>query len=336
MSSIKDIARISGTSLATVSRVLNDSGYVGKATRERVELAVTELGYEPNAGARQMRSGKTRLIGILLPTLDVSFFGILAHTLEQCLFDHGYHGLICSTSENEKHEARYISTLLAQNVDGIIAASAFTETRHFARVVQEDIPIIAIDRSLGDMTEHSIAVDHREGGRMMAQHLVDLGHRRIAVVGAPGHSSPIGLRVAGVCDVLEKLDLEPAAIKLTETHSFSACYALAHEVLSQENPPTAIIGTTDIAAIGSIHAGHDLGFHLPGNLSVIGFDDLPESAYVLPRLTNVAQPVRELGKAAVEQLLHLIEPDKFPEPPGRDLGLELKVRESTAAPDRSF
>lgn len=332
MSSIRDIARISGTSLGTVSRVVNNSGYVKDSTRDRVEKAILELGYEPNAGARQMRSGSTKLIGILLPALDIPFFGILAHTLEQRFFEKGYHSLICNTSENETHEAKYISTLIAQNVDGIIAASAFSETEHFKRITQHNIPFVAIDRSLPGLTKNSVTVDHFEGGRIMAQHLLKLGHRQIAIVGAPEHSPPIGLRISGAREALTDRNLVPTEIALGDTHSFEACYDLAYSILVKPNPPTAIIGTTDTAAIASVHAAHDLGYKLPEDLSIIGFDNLPETAYVLPRLTTVEQPIRRLGKAAVEQLLYLIDPKKNAPPEELDLGLKLIERESTAPP----
>lgn len=332
MSNIRDIARISNTSLGTVSRVINKSGYVKDSTRERVEKAIQELGYEPNAGARQMRSGKTKLIGILLPALDVSFFGILAHTLEQRLFEKGYHSLICNTSENEEHEAKYISTLIAQNVEGIIAASVFDQTSNYSRIIQRNIPIIAIDRALPELPNNAVTVDHREGGRIMAKHLMDLGHTRIAVVGAPKHSTPIGLRVLGVNEIMAENGLVPTVIKLGDTHSFEACYDLAFDVLSAPNPPSAIIGTTDTAAIACIHAAFKLKFAVPQKLSVIGFDDLPETAFVIPQLTTVAQPIRELGRTAISQLLSLIEPKKPVSLKTYNLELKLIERDSTAPP----
>lgn len=336
MSSIKDIVRLSGTSLGTVSRVLNNSGYVGKETRERVEKAIRELGYEPNAGARQIRSGRSGLVGILLPSLDVPFFGILAQSIEQALFESGYHSLICNTAESEAHEARYVATLVGQKVDGVIVVSAVSEVAHLRRLAEKGIPIVAVDRALDGLTDDLVSVDHLEGGRMMARHLLSLGHTRIAVIGAPEHSAPIVQRIAGIKEELARAGLSVTDIRLGAEQNLDLCYDLAKEVLSGPEKPTAVIGTTDIAAIGAIHAAHDLGLEVPTELSVIGFDNLPAAAHVLPRLTTIAQPIAEAGHIAAELLLHKMNPKDFAAPDLSVLQLKLVDRHSTArAPQRA-
>lgn len=332
MASVKDVANLSGTSLGTVSRVLNGGASVSMNTRARVERAIAELGYEPNAGARQLRSGRSGLVGILLPSLEVPFFGILARALEQALFQSGYHSLICNTEENEANERRYVSTLIGQQVDGIIAAAVVT-TKNFSRFAEQDIPIVAVDRSPDGGNENLVSADHRAGGRLMAEHLLGLGHRKIAIVGAPTHSAPIGQRIEGIKAAMEEYGVFPVGTALGEEHTFDACYALAKDIL-QTTQPTAIIGTTDIAAIAAIHAGHELGLRLPEDLSAIGFDNLPQSAHVFPPLTTVEQPITLLGELAAQKLLNRIDPARFDKPDLRKLKLKVVERASTAPPHR--
>ncbi len=146
MATIRDIAKRTGASIATVSRVVNGSGYVSAATRARIEAAVIELQYRPNAGARMMRSGESRVVGVLVPALDVHFFGILAHTVEQALFAQGYQAMICSTAESPAHEASYVAAMLAQQVDGVILAAVQSDGAAVARLTAAGVPIVAVDR----------------------------------------------------------------------------------------------------------------------------------------------------------------------------------------------
>ena len=296
--SIKDIARRAGTSVSTVSRALNKSGYVSPDVRARVEEAVRDLNYTPSKDARMLRGGPSRVVGLMLPAVDVPFFGILAQAIEQALFQKDYQTLICCTSENLEHEARYVSMLLSQRVDGVIVASAFGDDAHFSAFAEADVPLVAIDRDLGRFADHVVTADHVAGGQLMVQHLTGLGHRRIAAIGAPAHSQSIQVRLQSIRNELAKDGLEPCAVALGEEHTFSAAYHMARSIIEKDAEVTAIIGMTDVAAIAAIHAVHDCGLSVPGDISVIGFDDLPEAAYVIPALTTVSQPIREIGEHA--------------------------------------
>lgn len=329
MTSIRDIALRAGASVATVSRVINASGYVSAETRARVQQAIADLAYTPNAGARRLRSGASRMVGVVLPALDVPFFGILAHVLERELFRRSYQALICCTDESADQEARYISTLLSQQIDGVIAASVLADVTQYRRLAGAGIPIVALDRDLPGLQAVCIKADHHAGGVMMAEHLLALGHQRIAVIGAPGHSAPVLARVQGVVDRMAQAGLRPVQVALGPSHDFDACKVLASQVL-EEMRPTAVIGTTDIAAIGAVHAAIGLGLTVPGDVSVIGFDDLPAARYVLPALTTIAQPLREIGALAVAQLCALMAGELFPE--SAVPALRLVVRDTTAAP----
>lgn len=331
--SIRTIAKVAGTSVSSVSRVLNNSGYVSLQVRRRVEAAIKDLNYTPSKGARMLRGEASRMIGLMLPSIDVPFFGILANTIERELFERGYHTLICSSAENEEHEARYVAMLSAQRVEGVIVASVHGGNTHLKPLADSGIPIIAIDRELEGISDDAVMADHGEGGRMMAEHLIGLGHVRIAVVGAPGHSQPIRLRMNGIRAVLREHALSAAVEAIGEDHSFAGTYALAQDVLRTHRDITAIIGTTDIAAIAAIHALRDSGRTVPGDCSVIGFDDLPEATYVLPRLTTVAQPISGVALEAIRRLeerLHDNNQDLDRRPASLTrMPVELVIREST-------
>ncbi|MGY5803498.1 LacI family DNA-binding transcriptional regulator [Rhizobium sp. LEGMi12c] len=319
--SIRHIAKLAGTSVSSVSRVLNNSGYASPELRERVEAAIRTLNYTPSKGARMLRGAPSRMIGLMLPSIDVPFFGILAHAIEQELFQRGYQTLICSTAENIDHEARYISMLLSQRVDGVIVASAFGSTEHFEALREAHIPIVAIDRELPGVADDAVMADHEEGGRTMARHLIELGHRKIGIVGAPAHSQPVQLRLRGIKEEMAEHGITPTAISMAEEHSFAAAYPLARQLVASRPEMTGIIGTTDISAIATIHAVQDHGFSVPRDYSVIGFDDLPEAAYVFPRLTTIAQPIRGVGEQAVRRLEALIDEQQA----DRDAGEEKTI-----------
>lgn len=330
MAGIRDIARLSGTSIASVSRVLNNSGYVSAAVRARVEQAVRETGYRPNAGARLMRTRESRMVALILPALDLHFFGILAHEVEQELAARGYTAMICSTGEDPEREESYASALLAQHVDGVLAASVTRQSDAFQRLRDAGIPIVAIDRAMPEVTRHEVMVDHHRGQQLATEHLLSLGHRDFAIIGAPAHSWPIQERLAGASAALEAAGISPLCVAIGEDHTFEACRDLMADLLGQGYRPTAVIGTTDIAAIGAIHALSLHGMQVPTNVSVTGFDDLPAARYVIPQLTTVGQPIRAIGRQAVARLLSILAAEPPAPTPKEALELHLVLRGTTA------
>lgn len=326
MTGIRDIAERAGASIATVSRVVNGSGYVSPGMRARIEAVIAELQFRPNAGAASMRRGKSRMVGVLLPALDVKFFGILAHVIEQALFARGYHAFICCSSESPEREAEYVAAMLAQRVGGVIIASVASDAAAASRLTAAGVPIVAVDRAIpGAVT---VKADHYAGGALMADHLLALGHRRIAVVGAPEHSTPVRERLNGVTDALAAAGLAPVAVRLGPAHGFEACRHLTLALLDEAHALDALIGLTDLAALGAIHALHDRGIAVPGGVSVIGFDDMPMARYIIPQLTTVAQPIRDIAELAVEQIVRLMTGE--PLSPAQPPALSIVVRGTTA------
>ncbi|MEP1539264.1 MAG: LacI family DNA-binding transcriptional regulator [Paracoccaceae bacterium] len=330
MATIKDIAQRSGAGISTVSRVLNNSGYVSSATRARVEQAIADLGYRPNAGARMMRNGRSNLIGILVPSIKVDFFARLAHRLEQALFAQGYQTLICSTAEDVRHENEYVSMLLAQQVDGAVVVSVGGDGRAFSRLKDVGIPMIALDRQLDGLGAKSVRADHFAGGQLATEHLIKLGHRKISIIGAPEQSEPVQMRTAGAVDACKRAGLKAPQTILGTDHSVQGCAALAQKVLDTVDRPSAIVATSDIAAIGALHAARILGIAIPQEVSVTGFDDTPMAAYVFPAITTVVQPIDQIAHECIAALLCMIQNPKEADQNDIILPVVLNVRQSTA------
>ena len=227
-----------------------------------------------------MRSGGSQMVGVILHALDVPCFGIMAHVIAQELFRRGLQALICCTNESADQGARYVAMLLSQQVDGVLVASVQEDSTPYQRLVDARIPIVAVDRALPGLTVLSVAADHWAGGRMMAEHLLGLGHRHFAVIGAPQHSPPVlgagagrgcRARVQGATERVAEAGLT-AQLVLGSANDFDACRALAVGILRNgrvAKRPTAVIGTTDIAAIGVVHAAIGMGLSVPNDVSVI-------------------------------------------------------------------
>lgn len=306
MASIRDIAKRAGTSVSAVSRAMNNTGYVSDTLRARIEAAVKELNYHPNAGARALRSGRSGLVGVLAPTLDVAFFAHLAQRIERRLFSEGYQAVICSTSEDVEHEAAYLRMLASKQVDGLLVAAVGGDGTGFRALSESGAPIVAIDRVLEGIDATFVGADHVAGGRMAADHVLSLGHRAIGVVGAPAHSAPVRLRAQGMRARLAEAGLDAPRQALGPIHSVDACEGLAETLLRGPDAPGAILATSDLAAIGVMRAARRLGLRLPQDLSVTGFDDIPAAQYVWPELTTIAQPVDALAERSVDLLIKKI------------------------------
>ncbi|MCL4144797.1 UNVERIFIED_CONTAM: hypothetical protein GTU68_011771 [Idotea baltica] len=331
MATIKDVARMSGAGIATVSRVINNNGYVSEETRQRIQKAIDESGYRPNVSARMMRNGRSNLIGILVPSIKVDFFSRLVYRLEKALFDQGYQTLICSTGENLVHEHQYIEMLLAQQVDGVMVASVSSNIDAFEKLVNANIPVLALDRDLEGMDVTLVSCDHLAGGRTAAQHLIDLGHTQISVVGAPKQSEPIKQRLAGVQQACKASGLDNPENVLGSDHSVQGCAELALQVLNRKQRPSAVVGTSDIAAIGILHAARAANLGVPSELSVTGFDDTPMAAHVFPALTTIAQPIDQLAEEAISALVARIKTPDMAVQSNIILPCSLSLRQSTAA-----
>ena len=287
---MKRVAERAGVSIATVSRVVNKSGFVAPSLQKVVMEAMEALRYQPSAVARGLRTRETRSIGVLVPQLSQPFFSSLAYAIERTLFSHGYRAFLCSAEEDAAEESAYIDMLLSQRVDGLV-------------LVDRDLPMLKIDRVLSD---------NFMGAYGLARHLIDLGHRRIGIISAPQHSGSISRRVAGINRAFQEAEIQPEQDLFVEgaLEQFELGFSVAQQFLQSSRPPTAVMALNDVIAVGALHAAWKAGLSLPRDLSVTGFDDISLARYTMPELTTAAQPVFEMGrKAALRLLLRIQKPD---------------------------
>ncbi len=333
MATIKEVAEQARVSVATVSRVVNNSGYVSADLRERVEEAMHSLNYRPSALARSLRRQETHTIGVLVPQLNQPFFSTLTFALEKTLFASDYRTLICSSEEDAVKEAAYIDILLRQRVDGVVLVPTGRSAETVNRLLQARIPVVLIDRDLPGLPINRVLSDNHGGAYAGVQHLIDLGHRQIALIGGPPHSQAMQSRTEGAARAFQAagIEIDPNLVVIDTRYELDIGYRAAIRLMQYRQPPTAIFALTDVIAVGVLHAAAELGLRLPDELSVMGFDDIPLASYVIPELTTVAQPIYEMGQTAVEILMrHLGNTDARLET--ITLDTRLVVRKSTAPP----
>ena len=333
MATIKEVADYAGVSVATVSRVINKTGYVSLELQERVVDAMKSLQYRPSALARGLRRQETQTVGVLIPQLDQPFFSALAYAIEQTLFASDYRTLICSAEESQSKEIAYIEMMLRQRVDGVILVPTSHSTDSVRHLLEQNVPMVLVDRDIPELNVNRVLSDNQQGGYEGAEHLIELGHRHIGVVHAPLTSEAMAQRVQGVREALEEAGLAHGdnVFVAGSTGHFETGYTAAMKLLKQRERPTAIFALMDVMAMGAMRAAAELGLSLPDDLSVMGFDGTPLSEYSIPALTTVAQPTYQMGETAATLMLRQMQEN---EASIESVMLEttLVVRQSTSAP----
>ena len=309
---MKRVAERAGVSIATVSRVVNKSGFVAPPLQKVVMEAMEALSYQPSAVARGLRTRETRSIGVLVPQLAQPFFSLLAYAIERTLFRHGYRAFLCSAEEDAAEESAYLDMLLSQRVDGLILVPTGQSMANVQRVLQVNGCVVLVDRDLPMLKIDRVLSDNFAGAYNLTRHLIDLGHRRIGIITAPQHSGSIARRIAGINHALLEAGVQQEEHLFVEggLEQFQLGFTITQQFLQSSRPPTAVIALTDVIAVGALHAAWKAGLSLPRDLSVTGFDDIPLARYTMPELTTAAQPVFEMGrKAALRLLLRIQKPD---------------------------
>jgi LacI family transcriptional regulator len=332
MPTMKEVADRAGVSVATVSRVVNQSGYVRVTLQERVREAMRDLRYHPSALARSLRRQETLTIGLLLPQLDQPFFSRVAFVIMQALFKRNYRTLVCSSEEDPAQEDAYIDMLIRQRVDGVIVAPTGQNqsTRSF---VEQGVPVVLFDRDLPSLNVSKVFGDHRRGGYLALKYLIDLGHKQIAIVGKDDTAASLAWRLEGAEHALAEAGLEGKVYLEhldSDADSYSAGYDIAKRILSAPNRPTAIFAVTDVSAVGAMRGAAEVGLKVPGDVSIIGYDDIPLARLCIPALTTIAQPTDAMGQKAVDILMAAMGKTN-PPPVEAVLETHLVVRESTKA-----
>lgn len=335
MSTIKDVAARAGVSFTTVSHVLNGTRRVSDAARLRVQQAADELGYVPSALARALKTRRTRMLGVLVPNISNPFFAELVQGIEDACRRAGYAVCLCHGDDDPELQARHVHTLLQRRVDGLLLAVPAGEAGALARMLAPvRQPMVLIDRTLPGPGADLVRVDHRAGARLAVQHLLSLGHRRIACLSGPPQFEVSRARVAGWRDALMRAGIAIAPEWLrTGDFSSAAGQTLTHALLARTEI-SALFAANDLLAVGALRAAAERGVAVPRQLSVIGFDGIEFGQFLHPALSTVGTPIRTLGERAVNVLVERI---ARPRSRGRELVLapSLLLRESTGPAPRA-
>lgn len=329
---IFDVAREAGVSYATVSRVLNNKDHVKPEKREAVLRAMARLGYVANQQARRLAGGRSRVVGLLVQGLESSYAGEIIRGIDEELAAAQYDLMLYTTHRRKTKESVYVAAISRGMAEGLLLMLPRDPAAYIDTLRRQSFPYVLIDhQGVGD--EHrSIGATNRQGAYDATRHLIDLGHRRIGFITGRIELGCAIDRLAGYRAALAERGIaDDPALAAEGDFMRPAGFAGARALLDLPDPPTAIFASNDDMAFGVIEAARDRGLRIPDDLSVVGFDDIPQAAIVHPPLTTVRQPLEQMGRAATRMLLKLIDDPQI-QVESIALPTELVVRQSCQAP----
>ncbi|OAH13649.1 LacI family DNA-binding transcriptional regulator [Streptomyces jeddahensis] len=329
--SIKDVAAAARVSPTTVSHVLSGNRPVNEQTAARVRSVVNRLGYVPASLARSLQAGSTSVIGLMIPDISNTFFAELAKGAEDAAHDLGYGVILCNTEFDAEREDRYLGMIRSRFIDGMVYASGSPPSRRRLEALMGRFPIALADEEVDGLEGALIATaDHEAGGRLVGEHLRELGHRRALMVTGPRELKSGVARAGGFVKAFQGHVTE----RVGDFKEHSG-YRLVSELLAAGDPDfTAVFAANDLMAFGALTALREAGLSVPGDVSVVGFDDIRAASLAHPSLTTVHQPAYDVGRTATAQLLQYVSRGEVPPASRHTLPVELKVRASTAPPAR--
>ena len=313
-STIHEVAKKVNVSISTVSRVLNNSGYVSSETREKVIEAVEALGYRPNRIAHSLRSRESKFIGLIVPDVANEFFSSLASVIEKTIHLHGYSLFLCNSTENQEIENRYIESLIGNQVRGIIIVSAGLPPEE--ELSNAEIPIVLVDRLSNEPNKTGsvmIESDNRTGGIIAAEELLKRGSSRFLFLGDHRNMRATGYRRSGFAETLFQ-----NGIPINDYHEIllPVSASLARETVRSvwsQYPFDGLFCGTDILAIGAIKGFNDIGVDVPNGVQIIGFDGIQLGELTIPSLSTIQQDVPQMGRIAGESMIRMINGNKIKE-----------------------
>ncbi|MCU0965469.1 MAG: LacI family DNA-binding transcriptional regulator [Burkholderiaceae bacterium] len=333
---VEDVANAAGVSTATVSRVLNGLGGVREALRRKVMAAVDRLGYVPNAGARAMMLRRSGTIGAIFPTVDNAIFAKAIDALQRRLAESGLQLLLATSDYDPQTEARQALALLSSGVDGLLLCGCGQSAELLQRLAQRGVPVVHVMTWPAPPGLAAVGFDNRRAMGQAVRYLLDLGHRRIAMLaGVTQGNDRAAARLAGVREALQAAGLELPPSLLVERRYGLAAAREGLRMLMQARPaPTAVVCGNDVLAFGALLEARRLGIDVPAQLSIVGFDDLDLASHLEPALTTVHVPAEAMWRRAADLVLALLRGE--PPPPAVEVQVSLVVRGSTGpAPRRS-
>lgn len=333
---IREVAREAGVSIATVSRVFNDSGPVNEDTRQRIIDAARRLRYIPNGAARSLITSKTQTLGVLLPDLYGEFFSEVIRGIDHTARQHLFH-LLLSSSHNDRDEIQAALRAMQGRVDGLIIMYPDLDAAALRDNLSDGLPVVLLNCHIDGDPFDAIVIDNYGGAYAMTRHLIEHGHRHVALITGGRENYDAAERVRGYRAALrdggvawsEELETEGA---FTEVSGYEA----TRRILDRTPRPTAIFASNDSMAIGALSALREAGLRVPDDVAVVGFDDIPIAGYVSPRLSSMHVPISELGARAMERLIEAIREEPPHAPRREEIATTLVVRDSCGcSPERT-
>ena len=332
---MRDVARLAGVSVATVSAVINGTVTVSERLTTKVSDAMKALDYHPDQVARSLKVGRTQVVGMVVPDLTNAFFPEVIQGAEDAARVEGYSVILCNSNEDPEQERRHLSSLFSRRVDGVILACSDTAAAYDS-LVRRRFPIVFVDRIPQGVSHTGVATDNLDAGYRATGHLIELGHQRIAFVAGNLRHSPHADRLNGFRKAMQETNLpvRDEYLKMGDL-TMDSGYQAGLSLLRSSNPPTAIIPSNNRMLLGVLLAISESRVRCPEEVSIVGFDDFPWMRHLTPPLTVLGQAAHEIGKKALEMLLA-----KIRTPEGADenrdcliqLRAELRIRASTAPP----
>jgi len=330
MANIKEIAQAANVSTATVSHVINNTRYVSEEVRNQVLEAVESLNYRPSAVARGLRTKRTNTLALIIPDITNPYFADFTRGFQDAADKKGFLVVLCNTDRLLDREIRFLDTMWQQRVEGIVLNPSKITAKDLANFVEARIPVVMIGSQVEQNDFDNIMVDNVRGGHDAVQYLCGLGHNRIGLVCGFRTASSALQRYQGYLQALSKNHIPFDEQLVAEGEiTYDGGYRCIHQLLSLKNPPTAVFAISDIMALGAKTAIEDAGLQIPADISLIGFDDIPEVSRTKPKLTTIAQPKYEMGQVAARVLFDQINGNNMLPKQKIILEHELVVREST-------
>ncbi|MBV8068347.1 MAG: LacI family DNA-binding transcriptional regulator [Acidobacteriaceae bacterium] len=329
--SIKDLARMAGVSHSTVSRALRNSPLIPQTTSIRIQQLAKEHGYTASAIARSLVTQKTQAVGVVVTTIADPFNGELLSGIEETAKRHGYSVILANSQADPSREVEVVRSFQERRVDGILVASSRVGAQYNALLADLGIPIVLLNNQHPDAFVYSITIDNIDGAYRATRHLIDLGHERIAYIGDRFGLQSDAQRLQGFRNALRRAGIAIDPELVFEGDGKPAAGAeIAGRLLSMKRPPAAIFCYNDMTALGVLEQARRRRISVPGQVSVVGFDDLFFAALLNPPLTTVRQPRELLGRRGMEMLAALLSNEPVPQP--ATIKGTLIVRESTGPP----
>lgn len=334
MATIYDVARQAGVSAATVSRVVNGRASVDAALTVRVQQAMRELDYRPNALARNLRRRRTSIWAVIISDIGNPFFTSMVRGVEDVAQGAGYSVVLCNSDEDPAKEARYVAAALAEQMAGVIISST-GKAANVNRLIEAGTPVVAIDREVRGAAVDSVLVDNEHGAELAVEQLIAAGYQRIACISGPRRLPTAQQRQRGWQKAL-RAHRRPATDDLVRHGDFrqEGGYQAMAALLDEGERPDAVFVANNLMTVGAMECLVDRGIPVPDRMGVVGFDDIPWAHLVRPSLSTVVQPTYELGRTAALLLAERIAEPSRP-PSTVTLRTELKVRESSGRPAAS-